>query len=142
MLLGAVTVIDDNTTVIPEQIFKQFTNLTWLKIKIGYLKIWKGNLSRELPTLDILSRETRSLCAIPENILRSPKLQKINGVTWSKACRNCTLVKNETHDNVTHFKRGTYDYYPMKHCRGSRLMVHVSRTIAGHGFLPNCLLEN
>ena len=31
----------------------------------------------------------------------------------------------------------------MKHCRGSRFMVHnVSRTIAGHGFLPICLLEN
>ena len=31
----------------------------------------------------------------------------------------------------------------MKHCRGSRFMVHnVLRTIAGHGFLPICLLEN
>ena len=107
------------------------------------MKIWKGNLSRELPTLETLSLQTRSLFAIPEHILRSLKLQKINGVTWSNACRNCTLVKNKTHDNVTHFKRGTYDYYPMKHCRGSRFMVHnVSRTIAGHGFLPICLLGN
>ena len=107
------------------------------------MKIWKGNLSRELPTLETLSLETRSLFAIPEHILLSPKLQTINGVTWSNACRNCTLVKNETHDNVTLFKRGTYDYYPMTRCRGSRFIIHnVSRTIAGHGFLPICLLEN
>lgn len=143
LLIGGITIIDDNTTVIPEQTFTQFANLKCLKIKIGLLKIWKGNLSRELPTLETLYLETRSLFAIPEHVLRSPKLQTINGVTWSNACENCTLVKNETHENVTHLKRGTYDYYPRTRCRGSRFVIDdVSRTIAGHGFLPICLLTN
>ncbi|XP_068676883.1 probable glycoprotein hormone G-protein coupled receptor [Montipora foliosa] len=142
-LIGAFTVIDDKTTIIPKETFIQFTNLKYLEIRIQYLKVWRGDLSREVPSLEALSFETRSLFILPVHVLQSPKLQRITGLTWTKACINCTLVKNDTHNNVTHLKRGAYYMYPPLRCRGSRYVVHnVSRTIAAHGFLPTCLLES
>ena len=64
-------------------------------------------------------------------------------MSWSNACTNCTLLRNETNANVTHLRKGTYDIYPQSRCRGSHYVVgDVSRTFATHGFLPTCLVDN
>ena len=122
-------------------VFSFFLSQSGLKIK--YLKIWEGNLSHELPSLEAISVVASDMFVLPEHVLQATNLQNIYGVTWGNACTNCTLLKNETHTNVTHFRRGTYDIYPQSRCRGSRYVVSdVSRTFASRGFLPMCVLHN
>lgn len=112
-------------------------------ISLQNLKIWKGNLSQELPSIEALSFDSSNPFTPPEHVLQGPKLQNITGVTWSGRCTNCTLLKNKTHVNVTRFRNGAYDLYPPSRCRGSRYTVNdVSRTFASNGFLPMCVLDN
>ncbi|KAJ7357778.1 hypothetical protein OS493_023255 [Desmophyllum pertusum] len=135
-LTAALSVIDDNTTIIPRKTFVQFSNLKYLELKLKNLKIWEGNLSHELPSLEAISIVTDDTFVPPEHVLQAPNLQNITGVTWSTTCINSTLLKNETHANVTHFRNGLYDIYPESRCRGSRYVVGaVSRKFAKHGFL-------
>lgn len=106
------------------------------ELKLKNLKIWEGNLSHELPSLEAISIVTDDTFVPPEHVLQAPNLQNITGVTWSTTCINSTLLKNETHANVTHFRNGLYDIYPESRCRGSRYVVGaVSRKFAKHGFL-------
>ena len=96
-----------------------------------------------MPSLEAISVVTQDAFIPPEHIFQAPRLQNITGVTWSHACTNCILLKNETHPNVTHMRKGTYDIYPPLQCRGLRYVVgHVSRTFATYGFLPMCILSN
>lgn len=107
------------------------------EIRLKNLKIWKGNLSRELPSLEVISFVAGETFVPPEHVLQAPNLQNITGVTWSTVCTNRTLLKNKTHVNVTRFREGLYDIYPESRCRGSRYVVgSVSRKFAEHGFLP------
>lgn len=135
-LTAALSVVDDNTTTIPEGTFSPFSNLRFLEIRLKNLKIWEGNLSRELPSLEVISIVADNIFIPPEHVLQAPNLRYITGVTWSKTCINCTLLKNKTHVNVTRFREGFYDIYPESRCRGSRHVVStVSRKFAEHGFL-------
>ena len=106
------------------------------EIRLRNLKIWEGNLSRELPSLEVISVVADEIFVLPEHVLQAPNLRNITGVTWSTACINRTLLKNKTHVNVTRFRKGFYDIYPESRCRGSRYVVGtVSRKFAEHGFL-------
>ena len=107
------------------------------ELKLKNLKTWNGNLSHEVPSLEVISIVTRSAFVPPEHVLQAPNLLKISGVTWTAACTNRTLIKNQTHINVTRFRKGLYDMYPASRCRGSRYVVgNVSRLFAKYGFLP------
>ena len=106
------------------------------EIRVKNLKIWEGNLSRELPFLEVISIVVNEIFVPPEHVLQAPNLRYITGVTWSTACINGTFLKNKTHVNVTRFREGFYDIYPESRCRGSRYVVStVSRKFAEHGFL-------
>lgn len=100
-------------------------------------------MSSEVPQLQEISFSVDEIFIPPAHVLEVPTLQKITGLTWSEACTNCTLLKNESHDNVTLMKKGTFDTYPQSKCRGSRYKVSdVTRMFAQHGFLPVCVLED
>ncbi|XP_022809999.1 probable glycoprotein hormone G-protein coupled receptor [Stylophora pistillata] len=132
----ALSVIDENATNIPEGTFAKFTKLKYLELKFKNLKTWNGNISQELPSLEAISLVTMSVFAPPIHVLKAPKLQRISGATWSNACTNRTLVKNQTHINVTRFQKGLYDIYPKSFCRGSRYVVEsISRLFAKYGFI-------
>ena len=100
------------------------------------MKTWNGNISRELPSLEAISLVTENTFVPPSHVLKASSLQRISGVTWSSACNNKTLIKNQTHSNVTLFKKGVYDIYPKSRCRGSRYLVEsISRLFAKYGFV-------
>lgn len=123
--------------------FPVFYVLFLREVKIKHLRIWKGNLSSEVPQLEEISFFVDEIFIPPAHVLEVPTLQKITGLTWSEACTICTLLKNERHHNVTLMKKGTFDIYPQSMCRGSRYKVsNVTRMFAEHGFLPVCLLED
>ena len=64
------------------------------------VKEWMGDPSRDVPLLEVLKMNGNDDWIPSQRLLKLPLLKKIQGITWSRHCFSCDLIKilrNETH---------------------------------------------
>lgn len=64
------------------------------------LREWRGNIARSLRSLKFLDVTGNSGWLPSDNIFNIPSLHQIQGVTWSKACFNCTLFNHVYYKSI------------------------------------------
>lgn len=104
------------------------------------LVTWNGNLSAQTPDLHVID-VTGNNWLPGNNILGHKSVQTILGVTWSKTCSRCTLVRNFSHHDieVENFKHGEFLEGRKGECRAMKYIVSSKlQLFARQGFYSPC----
>lgn len=115
-------------------------------LKNNKLKIWLGDLKNQLPHLRDIDI-TGNLTWLPSrNLLALPSLQIIRGVSWSEACDNCMLVRNNSQrekELIENFKNGEFFDGHKGDCRAIKYTFsdHLKH-FATYGFFSTCFEVN
>ncbi|XP_068708156.1 neuropeptide receptor 22-like [Montipora foliosa] len=98
--LTNLSLAHNSISIIKDCDFGTLPNLKFLDFSFNPLKRWEGGVKDRLPNL--LELFVTGTVWIPrENILETPSLDIIHGVTWSKDCSNCDLY-NLVKRNYSH----------------------------------------
>ena len=64
------------------------------------MKEWKGDPSKDLPLLEVLKMNGNKNWIPSRGLLNMPMLKEILGITWSKHCSTCDLIKVTTNETI------------------------------------------
>lgn len=65
------------------------------------VKEWNGDPSRDLPQLEVLKMSGNKNWIPSQPLLNLPNLREVLGVTWSKHCSTCDLIKTSTNETIS-----------------------------------------
>lgn len=142
-------------------LIKIYLTLNFRDLQNNNAKEWKGDPSRDLPRLEVLKMNGNDDWIPSQRLLKLPMLKRILGVTWSKHCSTCDLIKafeNETHldddemgdeddsgdgisgeddeDRTCYVTLNDYYYHPKE------VEYGVSARFVKQGFSPQCFCDH
>ncbi|XP_074634389.1 uncharacterized protein LOC141892935 isoform X2 [Acropora palmata] len=155
-----LSLANNSIEIIRANVFQGLRNLRVLDLRFNNLKKWEDVASSNLPSLTTIKANGNNGWIPSERLLQLPMLREICGVTWSKYCFACDLIKiseNETFsvddesrdtdgENEATFS-GDDDYGACNINMESFLYADevkygVSARFVKQGFSPQCFCDN
>ena len=108
------------------------------------LREWKSDPGSELQWLNYLDVTGNEHWRPSEQLLKLKRLEKVEGVTWTQYCKNCSLVKIETQDAEANSTPWCYEEYHSPHGWSWYDDIEYGKALEfiKLGFWPTCLCDS
>ncbi|KAJ7360370.1 hypothetical protein OS493_017002 [Desmophyllum pertusum] len=97
--LELLSLANNSIEMINEHAFQGLNHLRTLDLQNNNLMEWNGDPWNDLPLLEVLKMNGNKDWIPGQRLLNMPMLKEVLGITWSKHCSTCDLIKiseNET----------------------------------------------
>ncbi|KAL9989110.1 hypothetical protein ACROYT_G003621 [Oculina patagonica] len=159
--LEFLSLANNSIELINEKAFQGLNHLRILDLQNNDVKEWNGDTSKDLPLLEVLKMNGNKNWIPSQRLLNMPMLKEVLGVTWSKHCFTCDLIKvseNETlfgDDEMGDYEEDSGDYFSGEveedmtcHVTLKEFYYHpkdvkygVSARFVKQGFSPQCFCD-